>query len=159
MKLYPSQHPSPLFAPVHRKIYTCNYIPLTFQLRSARTKLHTPSDRQATSFSKFRNVIWNLFGQHSFSFIAPSVWNSLPASLWNISTVSGFKTRHKTFLFRQACSQTSGDPYVATDYVYVHVYTGAWMGYASASRFSFAKRFSFYKSVYSSCSSSYNYDI
>ena len=35
----------------------------------------------------------------SFSFIAPIVWNSLPASLRNLRTLSDFKAQLKTFLF------------------------------------------------------------
>ena len=42
------------------------------------------------------------FGQRSFSFMAPSFWNSLPATLKNIPTLSQFKLQLKTFLFAQA---------------------------------------------------------
>ena len=35
----------------------------------------------------------------SFIFIAPTVWNSLPASLRNLPTLSDFKAQLKTFLF------------------------------------------------------------
>ena len=42
------------------------------------------------------------FGQRSFSFIAPSLWNSLPAILRNVPTLSQFKSQLKTFLFAQA---------------------------------------------------------
>ena len=38
-------------------------------------------------------------GERSFSAIAPSVWNSLPASLRNLPTLSDFKAQLKTFLF------------------------------------------------------------
>ena len=37
------------------------------------------------------------FGQRSFSFMAPSLWNSLPATLRNVPTLS-----QKNFLFAQA---------------------------------------------------------
>ena len=37
--------------------------------------------------------------ERSFSFIAPSVWNSLPASLRNLLTRSELKVRLTTFLF------------------------------------------------------------
>ena len=33
------------------------------------------------------------FGQHSFSFMAPSLWNSLPATLRNVPTLSQFKSQ------------------------------------------------------------------
>ena len=42
------------------------------------------------------------FGQCSFSFMAPSLWNSLPATLRNVPTLSQFKSQLKTFLFAQA---------------------------------------------------------
>ena len=42
------------------------------------------------------------FGQRSFSFMAPSLWNSLPATLRNVPTLSQFKSQLKTFLFAQA---------------------------------------------------------
>uniref|UniRef100_UPI0025D76A15 hypothetical protein n=1 Tax=Thiolapillus sp. TaxID=2017437 RepID=UPI0025D76A15 len=44
-------------------------------------------------------------GDRSFSFIAPTVWNSLPASLRNLPTLSDFKAQLKTFLFQQAFPQ------------------------------------------------------
>ena len=49
---------------------------------------------------KILNRNLNSFGQRSFSFIAPSVWNSLPASVRNLLILSEFSTR-KTFLFRR----------------------------------------------------------
>ena len=42
---------------------------------------------------------------HSFSFNAPIVWNSLPASLRNLPTLSDFKAQLKTVLFQQAFPQ------------------------------------------------------
>ena len=42
------------------------------------------------------------FGQRSFSFIAPFLWNSLPETLRNVLTLSKFKSHLKTFLFAQA---------------------------------------------------------
>ena len=42
------------------------------------------------------------FGEALFSPIAPPVWNSLHASLQNLSTVSELKIQLKTSLFRQA---------------------------------------------------------
>ena len=60
-------------------------------LRSSNKKL-----LKITTFSL------NSVGHHSFSFIAPTVWNSLPASLQNLPTLSDFKAQLKTFLFQQA---------------------------------------------------------
>ena len=67
---------------------------LTLQLYSAHMiiKHHTPSDPQLKRFWKLWNVIWNLLGVCSFGFDAPSVWNSLPASLQNLHILSKFKT-------------------------------------------------------------------
>ena len=45
------------------------------------------------------------FTQHSFSFLAPSLWNSLPATLRNVPTLSQFQSHLKTFLFAQAFQQ------------------------------------------------------
>ena len=45
------------------------------------------------------------FGECSFSFMAPSVWNSLPADLRNLPTLCQFKSNLKTFLFTQAFPQ------------------------------------------------------
>ena len=44
-------------------------------------------------------------GEHSFHFTAPSDWNSLPATLRNISTLSQFISHLKTFLFAKASQQ------------------------------------------------------
>ena len=38
----------------------------------------------------------------SFSFIMPTVWNSLPATLRGMPTLPGFKAELKTYFFRQA---------------------------------------------------------
>ena len=45
------------------------------------------------------------FGERSFSFLAPSVWNSLPTDLRNSSTLPLFKSRLKTHLFMTAFCQ------------------------------------------------------
>ena len=44
-------------------------------------------------------------GDRSFSSAAPRVWNSLPASLRNVPTLSQFKTQLKTHFFLQAFGQ------------------------------------------------------
>lgn len=79
---------------------------LTFQLRSAHIKHHSSSE-------KLLNIPKHKFkcsGQRSFSFIAPSVWNSLSDRLRNLRTLSEFKTQLNTFLFRQVFSHTIGRP-------------------------------------------------
>ena len=45
------------------------------------------------------------FGERSLSFLAPSVWNSLPSGLRNFSTLPLFKSRLKTHLFTTAFCQ------------------------------------------------------
>lgn len=41
-------------------------------------------------------------GNRSFSFVAPSIWNSLPTSLRDLPTLSQFRVHLKTYLFQQA---------------------------------------------------------
>ena len=41
-------------------------------------------------------------GKRSFSFAAPTIWNSLPEDLKSVSSLASFKRNLKTFLFRQA---------------------------------------------------------
>ena len=45
-------------------------------------------------------------GERSFSFMAPTVWNTLPVSLRNVPTLCLFKSRLKTYMFRQAFAIT-----------------------------------------------------
>ena len=42
------------------------------------------------------------YGQRAFSAAAPRLWNSLPQELRHITSLQGFKTGLKTYLFRQA---------------------------------------------------------
>ncbi|WP_419600785.1 reverse transcriptase domain-containing protein [Thiolapillus sp.] len=71
----------------------CTYEP-SRSLRSSKEKLLKIPKRNLKSF-----------GERSFSFMAPSVWNSLPADLRNLPTLSQFKSNLKTFLFTQAFPQ------------------------------------------------------
>ena len=41
-----------------------------------------------------------LLGHHSFSYAAPSVWNSLPSEIRHIQSTTAFKTALKTCLFK-----------------------------------------------------------
>ena len=47
-----------------------------------------------------------LVGERSFSFLAPTTWNSLPCKLRNSPTLPTFKKHLKTFFFRQAFPQS-----------------------------------------------------
>ena len=71
----------------------CTYEPSHF-LRSSNEKLLKIPKQNLKSFE-----------QRSFSFMAPSLWNSLPATLRNVPTLSQFKSQLKTFLFAQAFLQ------------------------------------------------------
>ena len=42
------------------------------------------------------------YGEKSFYFYGPFVWNSLPYSLRSIDTLDSFKKQLKTFLFKKA---------------------------------------------------------
>ena len=64
----------------------CTYEP-SRSLRSSNEKLLKIPKRNLKSF-----------GQRSFSFLAPSLWNSLPATLRNVPTLSQFKSQLKTFI-------------------------------------------------------------
>ena len=72
--------------------------------------VYTPS-RQLRSSSDSRllripHVKTKAFGQRSFSFAAPSVWNSLPQEIRNITLTSEFKSALKTHLFKIAYDQS-----------------------------------------------------
>ena len=60
-------------------------------------------------------------GECLLSFIAPSVWNLLPASLRNLSTLSEFKTWIKTFWFLQAFPQFMIDDVCAYRCVLIYI--------------------------------------
>ena len=64
----------------------CTYEP-SRSLRSSNEKLLKIPKRNLKSF-----------GQRSFSFMAPSLWNSLPATLRNVPTLSQFKIAAKNLL-------------------------------------------------------------
>ena len=67
---------------------------LSWSLRSSNEKLLKIPKRNLKSF-----------GQRSFSFMAASLWNSLPATLRNVPTLSQLKSQLKTFLFVKAFLQ------------------------------------------------------
>ena len=76
--------------PLYLSSSLCTYEP-SRSLRSSNEKLLKIPKRNLKSF-----------GQRYFSFMAPSLWNSLPATLRNVPTLSQFKSQLKTFLFAQA---------------------------------------------------------
>ena len=42
------------------------------------------------------------YGDRSFAFAAPSLWNSLPSNLRNVKNIDTFKGMLKTYLFKQS---------------------------------------------------------
>ena len=75
-------------APVYFKNLLVPYLP-SRQLRSAdKHLLKVPSMKYKT------------FGERSFCYCAPKLWNSLPTELRSTSNESTFKKHLKTFLFR-----------------------------------------------------------
>ena len=53
--------------------------------------LHLPNDVRTKSY-----------GERRFDKAAPTFWNSLPLSLWNVTSLDVFKTELKTHFFRIA---------------------------------------------------------
>ena len=41
-------------------------------------------------------------GERSFNYAAPALWNNLPADLRSINSITLFKDKLKTYLFRKA---------------------------------------------------------
>ena len=60
--------------------------------------------RSSTDNSKLLKPVMNYksYGEKSFSFYGPTVWNSLPFNLRNIDNLNTFKTHLKTYFFKQA---------------------------------------------------------
>ena len=86
----------------------------------ARINTHPPTLKRE-AFEKLKS-----FADRSFSFIAPSAWNSLrPASLRNLPTLSlsALKPQLKTFLFRNGPFHKPRQTHVGIDYVYFYVHT------------------------------------
>ncbi len=67
--------------------------------------VYTPS-RALRSSSSISLVVPRIrlttMGARSFSYAAPRLWNSLPLDIRNSNCLLTFKTRLKTYLFRQA---------------------------------------------------------
>ena len=67
--------------------------------------IHTPS-RTLRSASALTLVLPRTrtasMGSRAFGYAAPHLWNSLPVEVRNSSSLSVFKSRLKTYLFRQA---------------------------------------------------------
>ena len=79
--------------PPYLSPFLCTYEP-SRSLRSSKEKLLKIPKRNLKSF-----------GELSFSFMVPSVWNSLPADFRHLPTLSQFRSNLKTFLFAQTFPQ------------------------------------------------------
>ena len=60
-----------------------------------------------TCYAIYKNTTRTHFADRAFRCCAPSVWNSLDSETLLCSSLSGFKRRLKTLLFRQAFSSTT----------------------------------------------------
>ena len=65
-----------------------------------------PPQRSLRSSSKFLFTVHTVnsvtYGKRAFSFSAPILWNSLPDSVKNTTSLSSFKSALKAFLFRKS---------------------------------------------------------
>jgi len=81
---------------------TPSYLQRLLTPRQAARQLRSSSHRQLTVPSR----VHTSFGRRAFSFVGPSIWNSLPTDLTSCETVSTFKRRLKTHHFRSVfCPQ------------------------------------------------------
>ena len=77
------------------------------QYLSSRLDIYQPSRSLRSSNDRLLRVPgWKLksFGYRSFSYQGPVVWNSLPTDLKLLSSLSSFKSRLKTLLFKKSYS-------------------------------------------------------
>ena len=63
---------------------------------------------------KVPNVNTGTYGQRTFSYCAPKLWNGLPKSLKESETVTIFKKKLKTFLFRDYITPLDSDTILST---------------------------------------------
>ena len=63
-----------------------------------KRNLRSSPDNRITCIPNLRT---KTFGQHSFSFAAPTIWNSLPSELRHIDSIQKFKIAPKTHFLRK----------------------------------------------------------
>ena len=101
-------HWLPICCHIVFKILLITYKALNNLAPSYIRDLLTPyiPSRQLRASSKNLLVIphFNLktYGARSFSVAAPTLWNTLPSDIMNSSSMSDFKNKLKTFLFKKA---------------------------------------------------------
>ena len=78
------------------------YISALLSVYTPARNLRTSNDHRILSIPRVRT---QTFGERAFSLAAPKQWNSLPASLRNITSTTSFKKALKTYLFKLHYSQ------------------------------------------------------
>ena len=66
----------------------------------SKYNLRNSIDNLLLSYPRFKSKA--TLGDRSFTFAAPELWNALPFDIRSASTVSSFKAKLKTHLFRHA---------------------------------------------------------
>ena len=77
--------------------YLLSLIPL---MLPSKYNLRNSIDNLLLSYPRFKSKA--TLGDRSFTFAAPELWNALPFDIRSASTVSSFKAKLKTHLFRHA---------------------------------------------------------
>ena len=78
---------------------SCHALHDYYAIYTAARQLRSSSDNSVLRRPSVRTVS---YGQRSFSYSAPSAWNSLPQQVRSSDNVSTFRSRTKTHLFRLA---------------------------------------------------------
>ena len=80
------------------------YLSDILKVYTPRRSLRSSADTRKLIISA--DIKTKTFGQRSFCYAAPSVWNSLPYEIRHSPSILSFKTQLKTHLFRVSFSQT-----------------------------------------------------
>ena len=76
-----------------------DYLTELLRIYKPARQLRSSSD---TSILCIPTVRTHLLGQRSFSYAAPTVWNTLPYEIRSSNTISSFKSSLKTYIFQQS---------------------------------------------------------
>ena len=80
-----------------------DYLSALIDVRRPTRSLRS-SDKLLLNVPKINTVT---YGQRAFSYVAATLWNSIPDNIRNSVTVEIFKTRLKTFLFKEAYNSSN----------------------------------------------------
>ena len=80
-----------------------DYLSALIDVRRPTRSLRS-SDKLLLNVPKINTVT---YGQPAFSYVAATLWNSIPDNIRNSVTVEIFKTRLKTFLFKEAYNSSN----------------------------------------------------